>query len=132
MDATLKIDQPEVLTVRTTRFDPIAAALLVIAAACVSAGARADERDLLLLDAGDFQIQGGESKILVNRKEPKAIRVCVTRGPEAVALSVRYDQKTGTITPGKCMVVDAKFVRIEPAAELKEDEILIGKFEPAR
>ncbi len=88
--------------------------------------------DELLQEAGEFQLGNGDSRTIADAKTPEPYRVCVAKGPDSVPVTAQYDDQERTIGVGDCADLTAKRIRLQPAAHLNEDEILIGKYEHRR
>lgn len=87
---------------------------------------------ILLLEAGEFEVSNGDSKVLFDGKQPEPYRVCVAKGPDAVPLSVHSDGQVTRVNVGSCVDVKGRFIKLEPAARLRSDEVLIGKYHHVR
>jgi hypothetical protein len=85
--------------------------------------------DALLRTVGEFQIGNGDTKIIADQSVPEPYRVCVAKGPDVVPVKASYDGQERTINVGDCATLTAKVIRLSAAGKLKEDEVLIGKYE---
>ena len=110
---------------------PVVAALMIVSTAMgYSVSSSADDiDDVLLQTVREFQIGNGESTIIADHSMPEPYRVCVNEGPDVVPVEARYDGQERTINVGDCATLTAKVIRLSAVGKLKEDEVLIGKYE---
>lgn len=87
--------------------------------------------DPLLAMEGEFAIGNGEyHRVAVDGMD--GYRVCNRVSPEQVPVTVVHDGVNATLRPGQCENFHAANLRIEPAARLGEDVVLLGRVrEPA-
>ncbi|MCC7412768.1 MAG: hypothetical protein IT495_14235 [Gammaproteobacteria bacterium] len=87
--------------------------------------------DPLLAMEGEFAIGNGEYHHIVVAGA-HGYRLCNRVSPEQVAVTVVHDGASATLRPGQCEDFHAANLRIEPAARLGEDVVLLGRVrEPA-
>jgi len=113
------------------RTGPIAAAL-AIAGTAVAYSAASFAYDLdeeLLARSNEFSIGNGDARVIANHRSPESYRVCVAKGPNTIPVKARYDGQERTIGVGACDDLTARLITLSPGSKLREDEVLIGKYE---
>lgn len=83
--------------------------------------------DSLHAGAGRFQIDSGDSKILVGRSRTKAYHVCMAAGPMAGPLKVKHNGKETIVQPGECQLVEASNIKLAAVGKLDRGMILMGR-----
>lgn len=87
-----------------------------------------DFDDPLLASVGEFEVGNGESKSIAHHKDNAPYRICVRKARHSVPLKVLYDGREDVVSAGDCADFEAKNIRIEPAAKLETDMVLIGRY----
>ncbi|MET0499406.1 MAG: hypothetical protein ABW106_14185 [Steroidobacteraceae bacterium] len=86
------------------------------------------DEELLAMD-NEFEIGNGESKVIADHKTPEPYRVCVKKGQDSVPVKARYDGHELIIDLGSCSDLVAKRIVLSPAGKLKDDAVLLGKYQ---
>jgi hypothetical protein len=109
------------------------AAILAVSAMTLAMPARAGgesiDDEMMGLNS-EFEIGNGDHFTVYRGLHAKSYRICVKDSPGGVPVEVRDDSRSLAIADGSCEDVRGYDIVIAPAARLKGDEILVGRYEP--
>jgi hypothetical protein len=106
----------------------VAGSVLSLARAATMPMAASGVDEELLAMSNEFELGNGQSRLLVDHKQPEPYRICVKQGAGVVPLQVSADGKLQNVNAGSCADFNAAKIRIQPASKLAKDEVLIGKY----
>lgn len=89
---------------------------------------RAETTGTLLASWGKFQLDNGDTKVVMRGPATKGYRVCMVDRPAAVPLKVTYDGKEDIVAPGECHLIEATKIKLSSASRLHAGMTLIGSF----
>ncbi len=77
---------------------------------------------------------------LIRFTDPRDVEICIGRpdpnkvgdAKKAVAVNVKWDDKSSVIQPGNCMSFDAKTLKVKAAEPLPDDTEISGRFRVIR
>ena len=110
-----------------------ASAAAFSAAILTSAYAQDSIDDEMLAMVGEFELTAERpTHTIVHAKNDKHYRICAGKESKSVKasteLKVDHDGTMTMVTPGNCSDFEAKVIKVSPAAPLKGDVVLIGKY----
>ena len=105
----------------------VAGSVLSLARAAPAPMASSVDEELLAM-SNEFELGNGQSRLLVDHKQPEPYRICVKQSKGVVPLQVSADGKLQNVNAGSCADFNAAKIRIQPASKLAKDEVLIGKY----
>ena len=92
-------------------------------------------RDLyedLYVEPGQFTVNSNVDVEVVDFDQPRTVRFCLDASEHRTGLELKYENKTKTLSPGNCMVVEAREIAISAAGDLEEGWNLTGTYDISR